>query len=227
VACQANLRHWGLIFNMYTNEHGTFQPGFSSWWTWAPAYYGDSKRLLLCPMASRYKVNKSDPSWQVNMTLGYGVGSKFSAWRTVDDYTMPVSRATPVYGSYGVNLHLTYTYSSVLSQPLRGEVARHTLTQMPVLLDCATTTGDMTPSMEPPAYDGDLTSESVARYFCIDRHNQAINGLFLDWSSCRVGLKELWTLKWNRQYKTAGPWTKAGGVLPDDWPRWMRGFRDY
>jgi hypothetical protein len=24
-----------------------------------------------------------------------------------------------------------------------------------------------------------------------------------------------------------GPWTKAGGVQPDDWPEWMRGFKDY
>jgi len=25
----------------------------------------------------------------------------------------------------------------------------------------------------------------------------------------------------------AGPWTKAGGVLPSDWPVWMRNFKDY
>ena len=43
----------------------------------------------------------------------------------------------------------------------------------------------------------------------------------------RVGLKELWTLKWHRDYDTSGPWTKAGGVQPEDWPEWMRGFRDY
>jgi len=42
-----------------------------------------------------------------------------------------------------------------------------------------------------------------------------------------VGLKQLWTLKWHRQYNTCGEWTKAGGIQPDDWPPWMRGFRDY
>ena len=26
---------------------------------------------------------------------------------------------------------------------------------------------------------------------------------------------------------TAGPWTKAGGAQPDDWPQWMRKFKDY
>ncbi len=62
---------------------------------------------------------------------------------------------------------------------------------------------------------------------CIDRHNGGINMLLMDWSVRKVGLKELWTLKWHRQFDTAGPWTKAGGVEPEDWPEWMRKFRDY
>lgn len=51
--------------------------------------------------------------------------------------------------------------------------------------------------------------------------------LFLDWSVRKVALKEPWTLKWYPQYDTAGPWTKAGGVQPSDWPEWMRKFKDY
>jgi hypothetical protein len=51
--------------------------------------------------------------------------------------------------------------------------------------------------------------------------------VFLDWSVRKVGLKELWTLKWDREFDTAGPWTKAGGVRPGDWPEWMRRFKDY
>ena len=49
----------------------------------------------------------------------------------------------------------------------------------------------------------------------------------MDWSVRKVGLKELWTLKWHHEYDTAGPWTKAGGVQPEDWPQWMRSFKDY
>jgi len=62
---------------------------------------------------------------------------------------------------------------------------------------------------------------------CINRHNGHINVLFMDWSVRKVGLKELWTLKWHSKWDTAGPWTKAGGVLPEDWPEWMRRFKDY
>jgi len=28
-------------------------------------------------------------------------------------------------------------------------------------------------------------------------------------------------------WDTAGPWTKRGGVKPEDWPPWMRRFKDY
>ena len=54
-----------------------------------------------------------------------------------------------------------------------------------------------------------------------------VNGLFLDWSVRKVGLKEPWTLKWYPEYDTAGPWTKAGGVKREDWPEWLRKFKDY
>ena len=50
---------------------------------------------------------------------------------------------------------------------------------------------------------------------------------FMDGSSRPVGVKELWTLKWYRGYPPAGPWTMAGGVQPEDWPAWMRKFKDY
>jgi len=59
------------------------------------------------------------------------------------------------------------------------------------------------------------------------RDDGGINFVFLDWSVRKVGLKELWTLKWDREFDTAGPWTKAGGVRPGDWPEWMRRFKDY
>ncbi len=43
----------------------------------------------------------------------------------------------------------------------------------------------------------------------------------------KVELKELWTLKWYRTCDTAGRWTGAGGVRPNDWAEWMRHFKDY
>jgi hypothetical protein len=68
---------------------------------------------------------------------------------------------------------------------------------------------------------------SYSNPFCINRHYGHINELFLDLSVSKVGLKELWKLKWHEDFDTNGPWTIAGCVKPEDWPEWMRGFKDY
>ena len=83
-------------------------------------------------------------------------------------------------------------------------------------------------SMLAPSRVGDYFSDSPGmKLFCIDRHDRTVNTLFLDWSARKVDLKELWTLKWHRQYNTCGPWTKCGGIQPENWPEWMRDFQDY
>jgi prepilin-type processing-associated H-X9-DG protein len=92
---------------------------------------------------------------------------------------------------------------------------------IPTLLDCSDPGGQPDERFEPPQ------SQPGGSHFCINRHDGFINGLFLDWSVRRVGLKELWTLKWHLQFDTANEWTKAGGVKPEDWPPWMRRFKDY
>jgi prepilin-type processing-associated H-X9-DG protein len=76
-------------------------------------------------------------------------------------------------------------------------------------------------------YIGDRGTSGEMNHFCINRHDGFINLLFMDWSARPVGLKELWTLKWHRSYVTAGPWTKAGGVIQGDWPQWLQRFKDY
>lgn len=62
---------------------------------------------------------------------------------------------------------------------------------------------------------------------CVNRHQEATNAVFVDWSVTRIGLKQLWTLKWSLVFDTQGPWTTAGGAERNHWPLWMRDFRDY
>ena len=64
-------------------------------------------------------------------------------------------------------------------------------------------------------------------YVCMNRHDDGINSLFMDWSVRKVGPKELWVLKWTPDFKIDNSWTKAGGVWAEDWPEWMRRFKDY
>lgn len=81
---------------------------------------------------------------------------------------------------------------------------------------------------DPPQSDGQWISyDREMMHFCINRHEGAINQLFMDWSVRKVALKELWKLKWHRQFDTNGPWTRTGGVRQGDWPEWMRNFKEY
>ncbi|MHC4462073.1 MAG: hypothetical protein ACYS6W_13180 [Planctomycetota bacterium] len=41
----------------------------------------------------------------------------------------------------------------------------------------------------------------------------------MDWSVRKIGLKELWRLKWHRKWDTNG-WS-------GEWPEWMKNFKDY
>ena len=82
----------------------------------------------------------------------------------------------------------------------------------------------------PPEYPDDVAKtggNGEMKRVCINRHTGFINGLLMDWSVRKVGLKELWTLKWHREFDTAGRWTKTGGIKPEDWPQWMQKFKDY
>ena len=228
VVCQANLRQWGVAFSMYMNEHdGKLGANAWSmpWWRWMHAYYGDCNDLLLCPTATRYELNKNDPKWEANMAIGWGPGSKFTAWKGTDSVA---GHNLTLYGGYGTNRNAPLT---IYTQG-RDDVLLPSSSRTPFFLDCATPTSYATAGSEPPAYDGDLACtppflDNAMKYFCMDRHGGAINSLFLDWSARKVGLKELWTLKWYGRYDTAGRWTRAGGVQPEDWPAWMRGFKDY
>jgi hypothetical protein len=71
------------------------------------------------------------------------------------------------------------------------------------------------PTDPPPVFDGEVWSgnENMSRV-CLNRHKGFVNGLFLDFSARKIGLKELWTLKWHRSYNTAGPWTTDIEMAP-------------
>ena len=235
VVCQAHLKQWGTVLALYAEDNEGWIPserglGNLMWFfrdSWLPEgdpnrppVYHDlnTKGIACCPMTVKVRPDTGSGfslgviTWHLG-TITVRNGTTFGAWEIVS----PPPRFT---GSYGFNS--TKSYNSL--KTVRG-VETHLAkdrANIPVILDCTTWTGRHQNS-EPPR-----PGEKSRPYdFCINRHNGYINGLFLDWSVRRVGLKELWTLKWDEQADTAGPWTKAGGVQPEDWPEWMRRFKDY
>ena len=211
--CQANLGHWGLIWSMYCQDNnGYFPKRISIWHDQVEPYYSDRK-ICFCPMAT--KLYSEGGRWS------------FGAWK--------LDTAT---GSFGLNQWvLNPPKTSVEGRRVPENLWRtrdiEGANNVPLFSDCAVIGVTPWPEDRPPDFDGHFWSYNQGgnrdemRRVCLNRHDGFINGLFLDFSVRKAGLKELWTLKWHRNFDTAGYWTRAGGAEPEDWPQWMRDFRDY
>ena len=226
IKCQANLRQWGFLFESYANDptkmsqgESWFFEGMSELWNRYYEYGPVDKedyidRMRLCPMARE----TNDPN---------GSGGTFTAWKDFSFWS-----GEPYYGSYGMNRWLLYIITTTIGIPpydnLWDGPDVRSPDNVPVLLDCAASAGLPYDTDIPPPYEDVLTHGGGSiSLFCMNRHNGGINSLFLDWSVRKVGLKELWKLKWHRNFNTAGPWTTAGGVQLSNWLDWMRNFKDY
>jgi prepilin-type N-terminal cleavage/methylation domain-containing protein len=234
VACQANLRQWGAFLATYVNENDGRLPSpavdvsWNAWglgWDWDPGSHDEVKDIRCCPMATRL----ADPT-------GMGAtqtGGTFLAWGRVLPEGEEPALWRSSYGSYGVNDRVVHSEQDVRTLAWRtADVAGSD--RIPACFDHTgawVRGGAWTAyeEIEPPPCDAiPTTSDPKADLCpCINRHDEGINASFLDSSVRKVGLKEIWTLKWNPQYNAAGPWTTAGGVQPEDWPKWMRGFKNY
>ena len=246
--CRANLKQWGQVISMYVEGNEGHLPRGRTGGMWflrgsAPSedheekpYIrnpADTRGIACCPVA----VRPAPIRLLGAMSVHEGIGGVFESWRvsymrgsTLEAWQI-FRPGPPFPGSYGFNQTLL---SSGFGSPnrivptalgpdlfsLRGRA------QIPVLADCiepyARPGGNDIPPPKPSAYGvGEMGR------FCIDRHDGHVSGLFLDWSVRSIGLKQLWTLKWHGSFNTAGPWAKAGGVEPGDWPKWMRPLKDY
>jgi prepilin-type N-terminal cleavage/methylation domain-containing protein len=226
VTCQALLKEWGPIWYLYCNDNnGYFSSGSLQNITWPRgewvitfrSTYETKSDIVRCPMATK------------RLPSGAAYGGPFNTYVMGD--------ATGEEASFGQNCWLYNPPPEVREIQQRPSAwdwrtmnVRHA-GEIPVFADTMWRGGGPFPSGprgDPPDFNGQwINADAEMRHFCIDRHHATINHLFLDWSVRPVGIKELWTLRWHRQFDRQGRWTKAGGVQTADWPLWMRQFRDY
>jgi prepilin-type N-terminal cleavage/methylation domain-containing protein len=237
-ACRANLKQWGFICSIYAEENnGLFWSGAAGTGYWWPAqiekrYQSWKKnKIWFCPTAKKPRYDENG-----NFT---GDTTIFGAWGIdkpvdVDSYItasgLPGLNEDGIAGSYGINGYALSTRASSGNDNWRGLTVKGPTSNIPLFLDSLRFDGwpketDYAPQ-EPAMAWYDFLTGDMGRY-CIDRHRKYTNCCFLDFSVRKVGLKELWTLKWSRTFDTAGPRTKAGGMTPDQWPEWIRGFPAY
>jgi prepilin-type N-terminal cleavage/methylation domain-containing protein/prepilin-type processing-associated H-X9-DG protein len=229
MACRANLKQWTLYFSMYTEDHeGYFMAGIPwmdcEWPNALRPYYKNDHKIRCCPTAMKPLYDENGqlaPQWNV-----------FSAWGI---FKQPGCAPEGDWGSYGINGWVQNPppqYKTVWSgfetvnnwrTPNVKGAGYVPLFSDALRFDVFPRDTDAPPEVQDMAWQHLQNMRRV----CINRHDGFINMAFLDWSVKKVGLKELWTLKWHKTFNTAGAWTQAGGVHPENWPEWIRPFKDY
>jgi len=230
VICQSNLRQWGAIFSMYTaDNNSSFQEGWdtvgtSNWWMDSTKPYYSAgvanemggSEIFFCPAAANRDKKVADGH------VNFGIWD--DRWLDNKGYE----------GSYGIN---GWVENKVKDReypemaPKRWRTDRVSgAAQVPLFMDAPWIDAWPEHFDEPPDLDNvdwRWQPESHMSRFCKDRHNGYIDILFLDYTVRKIGLKEMWLLKWNRSTELDGEWTTEGGVDPGDWPDWMQGFKNY
>ena len=225
--CKANLRSWGVIWNMYANANeGKFAPGNRVGWArgdWVLSlrkYWKNKNKILLCPKATKrlYKGGTSPVPYGDDAHAYIQGGYQGQA---------------PEKCSYGYNLWM-FTLPSGLSS-LQGRPASlhwrsinsKGMSRVPMFLDSMWRGGGpwygdpSGKSTEPsfagiraPDYNGQWISwNNEMMHFAIDRHSKGVNAVFGDGSIRHIGVKSLWKLKWHRKFDTTG--------YTGQWPDWL------
>jgi hypothetical protein len=226
--CLSNLLKWGQIFQAYTADNNGFfhsrrigDPwGYKRMWMYAYKPYYNDLMMRYCPTAANdNRIGGPFGVWNP----GYG------SWDPTDPGFWVPGEDGPPNGSYGLNRFVINMAGPGFENDPKfwRRAGVKGGAQAPVFMDCMYINLWPSSDDEPPEYDGDWTVGDTQAAACINRHDGFINACFLDFSARKVGLKELWTLKWHRLYDTCGPWTICGGVQPTDWPEWMRDFQDF
>jgi len=229
-ACLANLKQWGLMFAMYTDDNnGYFFSGAGSgtggFWRDAMRPYSKDDKMWLCPQAVKNR--------------GYGNAGGGGTMPLSWDEAWVASSGIdgdPDVGSYGLNgwvLNPNPGVTTIFGRPVEGHwrtCYSKGSNNIPVFggswwVDAWPRHNDSPPAQgERPS---DTVNSNEMNRVCVNRHGGFVNWLMMDWTVKKTGLKELWTLKWSSNFLINGPWTQAGGATTDSWPEWMRSFKDY
>jgi len=243
VTCMALLKQWGNIWSMYCDDNnGYFSNGVirnSGWhrgeWVIGLRHlYRTKTDILQCAAAKKRKPN-GDEWGDTTHTYYMPLGGNDTSGKGGEE---------PSFGGSNWIYNPNRGVNAIQSRPAdwnwRTKDVRSS-NEIPIFGDamwrgggpCYRTSdsGGFNAGFQrirPADFDGQWLGYGYEMmHFAINRHSTGINMLFMDFTVRKVGLKELWALRWHRKYPVNGPLTKAGGVQPSGWPEWMRNFKDY
>jgi len=234
--CLANLGPWSVVISKYAEDNGgRFLSG-----------YGDDNSWWVAQLEDRHQSRIKNNLWFCPKSTGplydqrHKRADSFSVFQAWGIYTRdfnghPDLSADGIAGSYGLNGYVLYQHTETNPSSQRAERAEDSWGTLQnkgadnIPLFAEALHFDVRPQAHQGPADVELAawSDNQMSRCCINRHVGFESVSFCDLSARKVGLKELWTLKWHRNFDTSGPWTKAGGVEAANWPRWIRPFKDY
>jgi len=230
VLCMNNLRQWGVTAIAYANENNNqMKAGYDQaiWVYELKPFLGMSERsqslsgsgdMSFCPRTKPRNDFNGGPG------PGFGLGP-LSAW----GYYGGEGYLGGMAGSYAFNCWLYHITIRDMDGSHMLKKAWRTFNvkqghKIPLI------GGNYRYAAYPEAWDNPPQYEVGAEFvgmgsFCVNRHDGYVNMVFLDGSVRNVGLKELWTLSWHREFEK--DWATRTARSSIDWPEWMEDFKDY
>ena len=220
IVCRSNLHQWSVVFLTYCQENndqfwieknvwltGEKQGG---WMRYLSLLYGDTDKLRLCPTASK----ANGPSGGIGTTTARWGGEIMEMHEFGDD---PYKN----YGSYGINLWINKVtaeqpgWRGLPERQWQSTLVRGSTSNIPMVFDCVWfgsnpvsifegNGGMYTPEIDfwekldplaPGNWDRDMGRLTLAR------HGKGINVSFMDGSTEKVMLNDLWSLNWHKDYE--------------------------
>jgi prepilin-type N-terminal cleavage/methylation domain-containing protein/prepilin-type processing-associated H-X9-DG protein len=223
--CRTNLRQWHLIFSMYLSDNNNkFAPGVKSgdwyghlYWIYLLEPYFQNEKIFECPGAKNEA--RASNSLGTSDPLSYS-GTTNSKWFVNDSETN-----SQYSGSYGMNgwVRNQTNKESVSWMPSKwfwktDMIPGTEAGIVPLFGDCYWAAGQPYAADEPRDNQDSLTWSNQMNRFLMPRHNRdSINIVFVDGSSREIDLKELWSLKWYREFDMNNEKT----LDSYRWPEWI------
>ena len=232
--CRSNVRSLYQLAYMYTTEYdgsfnrGYFESGFASGnsplsWVQAYAPYMESVlEGLLCPstksVEDRSGHHKS--TWDTTWIPGlrdFAEGGSYAknGWCSNPQKNSRGAQKVPTGETYDSSTYKKITdFKNPRSVPVFADGFHWWAT--PKETDNPWQDGDFFGHAESPAGVGNMAR------FTLDRHSKGeINMTFGDGSAEAVSIKELWGLKWHKNFSRDNEFTKDR----PDWPDWMKNIQ--